>query len=76
MPRQETNIEEMVSNIIKLREDLSPYLVHLTRDFEGNEAKDNLISMLNSAKIEARNVDPYFKYRLKQELKNTLKYYL
>lgn len=73
MPRQQTNIEEMVSNIIKLREDLSPYLVHLTRDFEGNEAKDNLISMLNFAKIEARNVDAYFKYSLKQEFKKYFK---
>lgn len=39
------------------RADLSPYLIHLTRDYEESEARDNLISILFSRCIEARN--PY-----------------
>src|SRR5687768_9288452 len=38
------------------RPDLSPYLVHLTRDYSG-AARENLISIINDRKIEARN--PY-----------------
>jgi hypothetical protein len=39
------------------RRDISPYLVHLTRDYEGSKARDNLRSILESRTIEARN--PY-----------------
>jgi hypothetical protein len=39
------------------RSDLSPYLVHLTRDYEGTSARSNLLSILASKTIEARN--PY-----------------
>lgn len=38
------------------RPDLSPYLVHLTRDLsDGSSARDNLVSILNDRCIEARN---------------------
>lgn len=39
------------------RPDLSPHIVHLTRDYENTNARENLISILNDACIEARN--PY-----------------
>jgi hypothetical protein len=39
------------------RADISPYLIHLTRDYEGTEARDNLLTILVSQCIEARN--PY-----------------
>jgi hypothetical protein len=41
----------------RVRRDLSPFLVHLTRDYEGTSAEDNLASILKTAVIEARN--PY-----------------
>jgi hypothetical protein len=37
------------------REDLSRFLVHLTRDFNGNTAEDNLLAMLKDQRIEARS---------------------
>ncbi|HEX6533186.1 MAG TPA: abortive infection system antitoxin AbiGi family protein [Gemmatimonadaceae bacterium] len=36
------------------RIDLSPYVVHLTRDYNGSSAADNLVSILASHCIEAR----------------------
>jgi len=39
------------------RDDLSRFLVHLTRDYSGDSAEKNLISMLRAERIEARN--PY-----------------
>jgi hypothetical protein len=39
------------------RRDISPYVVHLTRDYNGSNASDNLISILTDRTIEARN--PY-----------------
>jgi hypothetical protein len=36
------------------RKDLSPYIVHLTRDLPGADAPTNLISILASRRIEAR----------------------
>lgn len=41
----------------RVRRDLSPFLVHLTRDYEGTSAEDNLSSILATGVIEARN--PY-----------------
>jgi hypothetical protein len=41
----------------RVRRDLSPFLVHLTRDYEGTPADENLVSILTSGVIEARN--PY-----------------
>jgi hypothetical protein len=37
------------------REDLSRFLVHLTRDFNGSTAEDNLLAMLKDQRIEARS---------------------
>lgn len=36
------------------RRDLSPYVLHLTRDYEDTFAPDNLVSILESKRIEAR----------------------
>jgi hypothetical protein len=41
----------------RTRRDLSPFLVHLTRDYQGTSAEDNLASILTTGVIEARN--PY-----------------
>src|SRR5437867_3244543 len=38
------------------RSDLSGYLVHLTRDYDGKSAKNNLRSILRTRCVEARNV--------------------
>jgi len=37
------------------RDDLSRFLVHLTRDFEGELARHNLVQILKEKTIEARN---------------------
>jgi hypothetical protein len=42
------------------RDDLSRFLVHLTRDYKGKTAKDNLITMLRTRRIEARNAHCLF----------------
>lgn len=42
------------------RDDLSRFLVHLTREYNGKSAKDNLIAMLRSRRIEARNAHCLF----------------
>ncbi len=39
----------------KNRDDLSRFLVHLSRKYEGDSARKNLISILKSRRIEARN---------------------
>lgn len=46
-----------IKQLIARRSDLSTFLVHLTRDYEGAKAKENLKSILNDRVIEARN--PY-----------------
>ena len=43
----------------RIRADLSRFLVHLTRDYEG-DAEDNLLSMLKDQIIEARNAHCLF----------------
>lgn len=48
------------------REDLSRFLVHLTRDYEGKSAKDNLLNILKDRKIFARNAHCLVKYKLDQ----------
>jgi len=47
------------------RDDLSRYLVHLTRNYGGASAEDNLVSMLRSRKIQARNAHCLFQPRIK-----------
>ena len=46
-----------IKELIARRSDLSTFLVHLTRDYNGVTAKDNLRSILDDRYIEARN--PY-----------------
>ncbi len=46
------------------RDDLSRYLVHLTRDYKGASAQSNLVSMLRSRKIKARNAHCLFQPRI------------
>ena len=46
------------------REDLSRFLVHLTRDYEGTKARDNLISILLDKTIEARNPHCLFMHEI------------
>src|SRR5579862_7757618 len=45
-----------IEELLHRRNDLSTFLVHLTRDGGGQSALQNLISMLSSNVIEARNV--------------------
>lgn len=54
-------IKQAVNTIISSRDDLSHSLVHLTREYAGISAKENLISILKSRQIEARNIDCYRK---------------
>ena len=42
------------------RDDFSRFLVHLTRDYGDSSAEDNLIAMLRSCRIEARNAHCLF----------------
>lgn len=46
------------------RDDLSKFLVHLTRDYEGVSANNNLISIIENKVIEARNAHCLFKHDL------------
>lgn len=57
-------IKQAVNTIISSRNDLSHYLVHLTREYGGISAKENLISILKSQQIEARNIDCYRKLNI------------
>lgn len=50
------------------REDYSRFLVHLTRDNEGNDAEDNLINILKIKKIEAKNHYSLFVYHINKHL--------
>src|SRR5712692_5454037 len=55
------------------RDDLSRFLIHLTRDYEGVSAENNLISILKMRKIQARNAHCLFKHDLaKLRLSSTL----
>ncbi len=47
----ERNIEELLHR----RTDLSTFVIHWTRDYDGVVARDNLLSILESETIEARN---------------------
>lgn len=59
-------------DIVASRGDLSPFLIHLTRDLPGQGplgafpfvgARSNLISIINSSHLQARSSYSYFKYR-------------
>src|SRR5689334_15224853 len=53
--------------ILNRRSDLSTFLVHLTRDYKGASAKDNLESILRDRCIRARNVYGYLRSRLARQ---------
>lgn len=62
----------------RIRPDISRFLVHLTRKSRGNEAEDNLLSILKNKTIEARNHHCLFspklnKMKLTPKLKNSFK---
>jgi hypothetical protein len=46
------------------REDVSKFLVHLTREYDAEAAEDNLVSILRSRKINARNAHCLFKHEI------------
>ena len=46
----------------KRREDISKFLVHLTRCYEGSDPAENLVSILRSRRMEARNAHCLFKH--------------
>ncbi|WP_309398864.1 abortive infection system antitoxin AbiGi family protein [Cerasicoccus maritimus] len=52
----------------RIRGDISKFLVHLTRDTEELDARDNLISILRAKKIEARNFHCLFSPKLRRSL--------
>jgi Putative abortive phage resistance protein AbiGi, antitoxin len=49
--------DNRIEDLLQRRSDLSTFLVHFTRNYEGRDARDNLLSMLRGRKIDARN--PY-----------------
>jgi hypothetical protein len=48
------------------REDLSRFLVHLTRDYDGVAAEDNLLSILSEKQIRARNAHCLVMHKIRQ----------
>lgn len=48
------------------REDFSRFLVHLTREYEGATAEENLVAMLRSRRVEARNAHCLFAPKIKR----------
>jgi hypothetical protein len=46
------------------REDFSRFLIHLTRNYEGTPARDNLVAMLRERVIEARNPHCLFQHEI------------
>lgn len=64
--------------MIDKRSDLSRYLVHLTRDYDRKSARDNLINILKTKTIEARNYHCLFSPKIRKmeisgKLKNSFK---
>jgi hypothetical protein len=51
MPEATRNIDD----IMNFRTDISPFLVHLTKDYGGHSAKENLKSILRTGEIRASN---------------------
>jgi hypothetical protein len=45
------------------REDISRFVVHLTRDHQDSSAEENLLSIIRSQKIEARNAHCLFQHK-------------
>jgi Putative abortive phage resistance protein AbiGi, antitoxin len=53
-----------LDEILNRRSDLSTFLVHLTRDFDASQARDNLRNIIGTRRIEARTVFGHLKHRL------------
>jgi len=50
----------------KVRDDISRFLVHLTRDYAGLSAQENLCSILRAKTVKARNAHCLFHHKLVQ----------
>ena len=55
-----------LAEILNRRSDLSTFLVHLTRDLSQSSARDNLCGIIESRRIEARNVFGHLRKRLEK----------
>lgn len=71
--KKEEYVKKAVRSILSSRSDLSNELIHLTREYNGETAERNLISILKSNKIEARNVDFYLKNLLPERFNDNFK---
>lgn len=67
---KEEYVRRSVKDIVRKRKDLSNNLVHLTRDYKGFNAIENLKSIISSETIEARNPDCLWKNEIPDELKS------
>jgi hypothetical protein len=59
-----------ITELLNRRSDLSTFLVHLTREFKGTSARDNLNNILKLRTIEARTMYGPLKNRLEPAGKN------
>jgi hypothetical protein len=57
----------MTTNNHGPREDLSPYLIHFTKEFNGNTAFENLISILREKKIRGTGPQNMYSARMRKE---------
>ena len=48
-------MSKSIRDILARRNDLSTFVVHLTKDGNGKSARDNLVDIVHAGKIEARN---------------------
>ncbi len=55
MTNESTKREYEIEELLHRRTDLSTFVIHWTRDYDGVAARDNLLSILESQTIEARN---------------------
>ena len=60
-------MSKSIEEVLAKRDDISNFLVHLTRDTENGTARENLLSMLRDLEIKAFNHHCYFSPRLKKE---------
>ncbi len=66
-PKTESSVSTDIQTILSRRSDLSTFIVHLTRDYNGKSAKENLESIVNDWKIEARSIFGAAKTKLEQD---------
>lgn len=60
-------MSKRIDDVLLERTDISQFLVHLTREYNGKSAKDNLISILEQKKIVAYDHHCLFSPQLKKE---------